>query len=304
MTADSGDAVRLCVTNAKGGTGKTTVAINVAGALNDRGYDVLFVDADPLGNATEGLGFLSAYYEDPPTVFDALTDPRQRDVVNDVIVRHAEMDVLPSAVDMQEAERELTIANLIGRFEATPQSDPALLEPHAANVTPDGIDSAHAKDQLSKVLDAVEHPYDYVVIDSPPYFGELLDNSIYAAGNIIVPALTESSSKGGIEMLFDRVDALGKETGTTISVVGAVANRVERTHEDERMLDWLREAFEGVPVWEVRKRVVLQESFAEGASVFRYSAGSDATKWFRAIAVELENRLDTVPGVTQDVTRT
>ena len=48
---------RICVTNAKGGTGKTTVAINIAGALNERGRDVLFVDLDPQGNASEGLGF-------------------------------------------------------------------------------------------------------------------------------------------------------------------------------------------------------------------------------------------------------
>jgi chromosome partitioning protein len=303
MTVDRGSATRLCVTNAKGGTGKTTVAINVAGALNDRGYDVLFVDADPLGNATEGLGFLDAYYAEPPTVFDALTDHERRDVVDDVVVRHEEMDVLPAAVDMQEAERELTVANLMARLEATPGADPATLEPHAVNVTPEGVDGSHAKDLLSKVLDAVDHPYDYVVIDSPPYFGELLDASIYAAGNIVVPALTESSSRGGIEMLFDRVDALGKETGSTINVVGAVANRVERTNEDERMLAWLREAFEGVPVWEVRKRVVLQEAFAQGVSVFRYSAGSDATKWFRAIAAELEHRFDTTTGTARDATR-
>ena len=43
MTRDDSDAARVCVTNAKGGTGKTTVAINVAGALNERGRDVLFV---------------------------------------------------------------------------------------------------------------------------------------------------------------------------------------------------------------------------------------------------------------------
>ncbi|MEF8830308.1 MAG: ParA family protein [Halobacteriales archaeon] len=302
MTADPGAETRITVTNAKGGTGKTTVAINLAGALNDRGYDVLFVDADPLGNATEGLGFLDAYYADPPTVFDAMTDHERRHVVNDVIVRHDEMDVLPSAVDMQEAERELTVADLMARLDATPGTDPATLSPHAVNVTPEAIDGDHAKDRLSKVLAAVEHPYDYVVIDSPPYFGELLDASIYAAGNIVVPALTESSSQGGIEMLFDRVDALGRETGRTIRVLGAVANRVERTNEDERMLTWLREAFEGVPVWEVRKRVVLQEAFAQGASVFKYSAGSDATKWFRAIAVELERQFGTAPGPRQDTT--
>ena len=58
---DRDGAARLCVTNAKGGTGETTVAINVAGALNERGRDVLLVDLDPQGNATEGLGLTDAY---------------------------------------------------------------------------------------------------------------------------------------------------------------------------------------------------------------------------------------------------
>jgi chromosome partitioning protein len=119
---------------------------------------------------------------------------------------------------------------------------------------------------------------------------EVAAASINAAGNILVPALTESASQGGIEMLFDRVDELGRETGTTIRVVGAVANRIETTNEDEKMLSWLQEAFEGVPVWEVRKRVVLQEAFARGVSVFKYSAGSDATRWFEAIAAGVEDR--------------
>lgn len=284
-------AKRLCVTNAKGGTGKTTVAINVAGALADRGHDVLFVDADPLGNATEGLGFLDEYYAEPPTLFDALVDPEQRDAVNYAIVEHPEMDVVPASVDMQLAERELTIADLMARLEADPDGDPWMLEPHAVEITPMAVDAEHAKDQLAKVLEAVRHEYDYVVVDSPPYFGAMMDASVYAARNLIVPALTESSSQGGIEMLFDRIDSLGRETGTTLTVLGAVANRVERTTEDEIMLSWLEDAFEGVPVWEVKKRVVLQEAFANGVSVFKYSAGSDATKWFTAIALEIERQL-------------
>lgn len=46
---ESGSA-RFCATNPKGGTEKMTVAINVAGALNDR--DVRFIDLDPQSNAT------------------------------------------------------------------------------------------------------------------------------------------------------------------------------------------------------------------------------------------------------------
>jgi len=53
--------MRLGVTNQKGGAGKTTTTLNVAGALNQRGHDVLVIDLDPQGHATEGLGFEDLY---------------------------------------------------------------------------------------------------------------------------------------------------------------------------------------------------------------------------------------------------
>ncbi len=69
---------RFCVTNAKGGTGKTTVAIDVAGALNDRGRDVRI--STSTRRARHGsVGLVEAYDADPPTLFEALTgDPSAR----------------------------------------------------------------------------------------------------------------------------------------------------------------------------------------------------------------------------------
>lgn len=64
LTYMSASTKHIAVSNQKGGVGKTMVAINLAGALNQRGYTVLFVDADPQGNATEGLG-LADIYEEP-----------------------------------------------------------------------------------------------------------------------------------------------------------------------------------------------------------------------------------------------
>jgi len=45
-------SMRIAVSNQKGGVGKTTIAINVAGALAARGHDVLLVDLDAQGHAT------------------------------------------------------------------------------------------------------------------------------------------------------------------------------------------------------------------------------------------------------------
>ena len=288
--AQTSQQSRICVTNAKGGTGKTTVAINIAGALNERGRDVLFVDLDPQGNASEGLGFQNAYDAEPPTIFDAITDHRQREVINDLIVEHEEMDVIPGNVDLLQAEHELTIADLMARIATDPDLtiDPDVLTPLALNVTPETITGPHAKDQLDRALAALDHEYDYIVIDSPPFFGELTDLGIYAARNVVIPALTEATSERAIELLFDQIGSLEAQTEIQVEDIGAVANRIETTNEDEQMIEWLNTVFADVPVWEVRKRVALQRAFSAGESILAADPECDMADVFRDMAAELD----------------
>jgi chromosome partitioning protein len=290
MSHEAGPA-RFCVTNAKGGTGKTTVAINVAGALSARGRDVLLVDLDPQGNATEGLGLTDAYDAAPPTVFDAFTDA-DFDGAADLVVEHAEMDVLPSSVDLLQAEHELTIADLMARLADDPTADvdPAALAPLAVNVTPDLVEGPHALDLVARTLDDVSAGYDYVVIDSPPFYGNLTDAGVYAARHILVPALTESTSERAIELLIDQVAALERDADIAVEPLGVVANRVEHTAEDEAMLRWFNEVFADRPVWEVRKRVALQRAFSAGQSIFEYDPDLDMAAVFDDIAAQLDDR--------------
>lgn len=245
-------AHRLCVSNQKGGVGKTTVSINVAGALNELGRDVLLVDLDPQGSATEGLGFVDAYDVNPPSLFDVLTDPKQREHAGSLICSHPEMDVLPSNIDMTAVEPELTL-------------------------------SRRACEQLTLVLDRLEDDYDYVIVDCPPNLGLLTDNALYATQNVLVPALAESTSKRALELLYDHIESIELEFGIHIAERGVVANRVEPTNEADHMLEWLGEAFPEVPVWEVRKRVDLQRAYAEGGSIFDYKPELDMAGVFLTI---------------------
>ena len=288
--SDAGPA-RLCVTNAKGGTGKTTVAINVAGALNDRGRDVLFVDLDPQGNATEGLGLADAYDAGPPSLFDALTSVEHRSLAADLVVEHPEMDVLPSNIDMLQAEHEMTIADLVARAEHGQGGlDPNALASLAINVTPDAVEGPHALDLFARTLAAVEGAYDYVVVDSPPFYGKLTDAGIFATRNVVVPALTEATSERAIELLIDQMAALEGQTGITVDTLGVVANRVEQTNEDRTMVRWLNEVFADFPVWEVRKRVALQRAFSAGHSIFAAETDVDVEAVFAEIAATLDRR--------------
>ncbi|MFT4946532.1 MAG: chromosome partitioning protein [Natronomonas sp.] len=288
MTDEDTGPARICVTNAKGGTGKTTIAINIAGALNERGRDVLFVDVDPQGNATEGLGLVEAYDREPPSLFDVLTDHERRHLINDLIVEHEEMDVLPSNLDLLHAEQELTIAHLIAQLD-----DPAGIEALsslAVNVTPAGIETDHALEALDEAFDELETEYDYIIVDSPPFYGRLTETSIFATQNVVVPALTEATSERAIELLIDQIAALEDMAGITVNTVGVVANRVEQTNEDLMMVDWLNEVFAGHPVWEVRKRVALQRAFSAGKSIFAYEQSVDMEAVFLDIAAEFDEQ--------------
>ncbi len=252
-------SARLCVTNQKGGVGKTTVAINVAGALNDRGRDVLFVDLDPQGNATEGLGLIEAYDAEPPTLLDALIDPDAVDLET-LIHDHPEMDVVPSNVDMNAAEMSL-------------------------------VQEPGGETRLDALLSDVDSQYDVIVVDCAPYLGLLTDNAMYATQNLVIPALAEPTSKRSLELLFDYVSALEMEHEIEIDAQALVANRIENTNEAEHMLDWFDEALPDVPLYEIRKRVALQRAFADGGSVFDSEETTDMEAVFSEMAATLEETL-------------
>ncbi|MFC7154509.1 ParA family protein [Halomarina halobia] len=251
-------AYRLALLNQKGGVGKTTVAINVAGALAARGNDVLFVDLDPQGHGTEGPGLADAYDAAPPSLFDVLLDLDSRSLINELVHEHEEFDVVPSNVDMFSAEPKLTTA-------------------------------MRSRERFGMALDELDRDYDFVVVDCPPSLGNLTDNALLACRNLLIPALAEGTSVRALEILFDQVDALQQGYGVEIDDVGLVANRVETDGEATETRAWFEDIFGGrIPAWEVRKRVARKRAWNEGASIFTHREDCDMEDAFPHSAAHLE----------------
>ncbi|NHN66071.1 ParA family protein [Haloarcula sp. JP-Z28] len=282
---------RLTVASAKGGVGKTTVAINLAGALNDRDHDVLLVDMDPQGVATEGLGHAEAYDAEPPTLADTLLAGDRRYLAQDLLLEHPEMDLLPSNVDLLNTERDLTLADVAADLQERGVDATSVIQ--SGTLLEDSCldeDLPHARYQLDKVLREVEDDYDYVIVDSPPYYGEILDNCLYAAPNVVIPALAEGTSQRAVELLYDELDAMERETDVRCIPALAVANRIRAsTNEAKEMLEWFDAAFAETPLIEIRERVALQYSFDAGVTLFEYEPGNDMTDRFTDAAKHVED---------------
>src|SRR5258708_9649451 len=130
----------------KGGSGKTTTAINLGAALVLLGKKVLLIDADPQANLSQALGI-----EDEPT-FNLYTELK-KEIVGDggdlskaIVHTPQGIDVVPASIDLAIAELELV--------------------------------SVYGREQLlSWLLKPLETQYDYIFIDCPHAIGMLTVNA-------------------------------------------------------------------------------------------------------------------------------
>lgn len=254
--------LRIAISNQKGGAGKTTTAINVAGALAHRGHDVLLVDLDPQGHSTEALDLDDEYEVDAPSMFDALVNIEQRDIIDSLISHREEFDVVPSHVDMFRAEAQLTTER-------------------------------RREERLQMVLDEMEADYDFLLVDCPPNLGVLTDNALLATEHVLIPAQPRTSSVRALEILFDQIDALEETYDVDIRQVALVANETRNDSETEEMLEWFRDVFGGDGVYEIPTRVALQRAWNAGVSIFEHEESlPDVEAEYERLAAALEEIAD------------
>ncbi|WP_200532221.1 ParA family protein [Halorubrum sp. LN27] len=257
----------VAMLNQKGGVGKTTLTIHVAGGLADRGLDVLVVDLAPEGALTSILGYDEAYsdLDREVSLHELLLDPSRATDVDDFVLEGKEFDLLPA--------NERMVDRTGGELNGEPR----------------------ARERLKMVLDELGAGYDVVLVDNMPSINVLTDNTLVASDGVLIPAYAEALSVQGLDRLQKQIDSVREYFGA-VRILGIVANRVEHNKQADSMLKQLHAEFEdglGIPVFDVYKRVDLQRTIAaQERSIFAAEEiESDMAEVIGEVASLVDNEL-------------
>jgi chromosome partitioning protein len=177
----------IAIANQKGGVGKTTTAVNLAGCFGVLEYKTLLVDADPQANATSGVGFEPKNIRN---IYDCLineADPRE------VILTTANpnLDLLPSHIDLVGAELEL-------------------------------INMPNRERMLKMALDKVKDDYDFILIDCSPSLGLITVNALTAADAVMIPVQCEFYALEGLGKLLNTIKIVQGRLNPDLEIEGIV----------------------------------------------------------------------------------
>jgi len=178
----------VAFSNQKGGVGKTTTCVNVAGYLAQMGKRVLLLDIDPQGNASSSVGIEKE--SKFSTIYDVIVDDKD---ITEIILptKFENLHVIPANEDLSGAVVELVQMN-------------------------------NREKVLKKALNKIKDNYDYICVDCPPSLDLITVNVLTACDSVLIPIQCEYFALEGLSQLMYTIKLVKKHLNENIDVEGVV----------------------------------------------------------------------------------
>jgi chromosome partitioning protein len=246
----------LAIANRKGGTGKTTIAVNLAAELGARGYRVLVVDLDPQGHA--GLGFDVFSASEADTIHTVFRKSRVNLPASIRTTKEPGVDVIAAARDFD---------GQIGG------GDPRC---------------------LAKAFDQIRSDYHVVLLDSPPAAANVMVCALLAAEGVVVPTVLDYLSLDGVQQFMRSYYHVVRKMGATLLGLAIAPMKIDlRTNMQKAVLVRLLSGVGSQQVMRgVYTDVAVAEAFNHRMPLLRHRPQARAVDDFRILADDTERRFN------------
>lgn len=247
----------LAIANRKGGSGKTTTAVNLAAEAAAAGLRTLVVDLDTQGHS--GLGFG--------------VRPRR----GQITVHHL---LLESSIDARSAILESATANV---------------SVMPADALFGGLDGASSPSALARRLRGADlaASFDFVVIDTPPSYDALLVNALAAADSVLVPMVPHALSAEGVRQFARVFFRVATTINSHVHLVGLVPVMVnERANHHRQTLESMTHAFGKRKILNsIRNDIQVAMAFSAGIPLREFApnsrGASDYKQLFKSLPLSI-----------------
>jgi len=250
----------LAILNQKGGSAKTTTAVNLGSALAEKKQRVLLIDIDPQGSASSWLGFRNP----SKGLFTLFTENTENGSILDIVSKTGidGLDIIVSSPWLVSADKSL-----------------------AGEVGAETI----LKRNLLSVNQAL---WDYVLIDCPPNLGIMSLNALTAAHKVLVPLETHIMAVQGLAQLLNTINTVRDRLNPYLEIDGILPCRVKkRTRLSQDIISDLRKRFDKkIYQTTIRESIRLAEAPSFGKPITTYDTKGSGAEDYRSLATEIIKR--------------
>ncbi|MBU0495139.1 MAG: AAA family ATPase [Chloroflexi bacterium] len=261
----------IAISNQKGGTGKTTVAINLGAALVEQGQRVLVIDCDPQAHATDTL-----LGPDKPDryLYHLLRQAAQRatdelplqpeDLVQ--VTARLGLDLLPTGKQMLGVDD--------GEFSSVFRRETL----------------------LQRALGDLPQRYDIVLLDCPPALGLMTFNALVAARWVLIPVEAEPYAIKGLSEMIDAIQEVQSQANPDLAVLSVVIPRYQSGARNPVVSRQLRDEVEAIfagLLYEkpIPKAIAVVESQVMHQTILDYAPQSPVALAYMGLAQHILARL-------------